>query len=373
MRVGMIAAAIGCLAAVPQRASAGQPQIGGYVQVWWTAYEQLENESRQVGGDLARQQASGFSLRRARVAFRDTLSSARVWWKIEALLEGSARLTDCFLAAQLAEGLVLRVGQMKIPSSYEAMAPTTWTDFVERATVSSRLVDWSLSRTPYTSTFTGNRAFLRDIGVAVVGDIGPVRGIGMVGNGLGANLFVGGKQRGEFVHSNGFGDWMYALRVDTDLLDWLTVGGHGLLNRHDDMLFNDERTVIDLDRRSWSADALVSLPHGTRVRGLYAGGVVDDDFYRDGRKNYEYTGYEMKAMYWLRPQQLEVGLRFDSYGYEFSESGNRTVQDNLTVGINRYWGGRNRLQVNYTWKKTEEASAPDLDDDILLANLQFAF
>lgn len=367
-------AAIWFLAGGRDAVGASPPAIHGYAQLWWTAYEELQNGLRQAGSnDLAQQEVSGFSLRRARVSLQDTLAGGQARFKIEVLFEKSARLTDCFLAAQLADGMELLFGQMKIPSTYEVMAPTSRTDFIERASVSALSADWALSRTPFISTFMGNRAYLRDVGAAVVGRLGQVRYRAMVGNGLGANLFVGGQQNKEFIHTNGLWNWFYGLRLDAALRDWLAVGGHANLNRHDDMMFNDTRTVIDLHRRSWSADALVKLPRRTRLRGLYAGGVVDDDYYPDGKRNFEYAGYEVKALHWLQPEQLEIGLRFDRYEYEFSESGDRVVQDSWTAGANYYWGQEIKVQANYIWRQTDQQYEPDLDDDALLVNVQFAF
>jgi hypothetical protein len=200
---------------------------------------------------------------------------------------------------------------MKIPSTYEVMEPTSRIDFIERATVSTLSADWALSRTPFISTFMGNRAHLRDVGIGAMGRLGKVRYRAMVGSGLGANLFVGGKQNKEFIHTNGLWNWFYRLRVDAAPLDWLTVGGHGSLNHHDDMLFNDEKTVID--------------------------------------------------------------LRFDRYEYEFSESGDRIAQDSWTAGVNYYCGQEIRVQANYVWRRTEKQYEPDLDDDALLVSAQFAF
>ena len=361
-----------CLASMREVGS--DPAIRGYVQAWWTVRQAVENGLRQAGtGDRAAQTVSGFSLRRARLSVQDTLGSDRLRFEVEVLLEKSGRLTDCYVAGRLADGLEVRAGQMKIPSTYEAMAPAGGRDFIQPATVSRLIPDWSLSRTPYISTFMGNRGYLRDVGLGLEARTGRLRSFAMVGNGLGANLFVGGGQNKEFVKTNSPGDWLYGLRLDAQVLSWLEVGGHGLVNRHGDMLFNDERTVIDLDRRSWSADARVRLPRDVRVSGLYAGGVVDDDYYRDGKSNYEYAGYELKALGWLRPGRLEAGMRFDRYEYAFNESGSRVTHSDWTAGVNCHWHGDNKVQVNYTWRDTDERYLPDLDDNALLVNVQFAF
>ncbi|MEW6753212.1 MAG: porin [Candidatus Latescibacterota bacterium] len=371
---GLLAGGLLVLPAGSGAASAPAPAVHGYVQVWATLYEELENGLRQAGSnDLAQQEVSGFSLRRARVSFADSLGRAALRYRVEVLLEKSARLTDCYLAARLGRHLEVQVGQMKIPSTYEVAASSTRLDFVERAAVSARAPDWALSRTPYIATFMGNQSFLRDVGVALEGRAGPVRWRGMVGNGLGANLFVGGTQHREFVLTNRAGRWFYGVRADVEAVPWLMLGAHGSLNRHDDMLFNDQRTVIDLDRRSASADVLLRLPAAVRVQGLWAAGAVDDAYYRDGKTNYQYTGYELRALWWPWPERVETGLRFDRYADETGQSGDRVVQDTWTLGVNLRHGPQARLQVNYLLRDTDQRYEPDRDDDALLANVQVTF
>jgi len=74
----------------------------------------------------------------------------------------------------------------------------------------------------------------------------------------------------------------------------------------------------------------------------------------------------------VRLQQLEAGLRWDRYEYEFSESGSSVTRSDWTIGLNYYWGPDAKVQVNYTWRYTDEAYLPDLDDNALLVNVQFA-
>jgi hypothetical protein len=372
MRGHWVAGVVLCCLIAPAPAAAAHPQIDGYVQLWGTLYEQLENGLRQAGsGDAAQQEVSGFSLRRVRLAVQDTLGSSRTYYRIEALLEKSVRLTDCYLVRRLTGSLEVRAGQMKVPSTYEALQSSRRTDFVERTQISALISDWSLSRTPYISSFMGNRAYLRDLGVGLQADRGPVRCLAMVGNGLGANLFVGGTQNREYVLTNGLAQWLYALRLDVGPVRGLRLGAHGLLNQHDGMLFNDDKTVIDLRRRSWSVDAAANLGRRAQVTGLYAAGAVDDDYYRDGKRNYAYHGSEAKLMGWLLPQRLQAGIRFDRYVHEFSQSGTTVAQDNWALGLNWQWDRRGRLQLNRIWTRTDEAYQPDLADDALLLCVQF--
>jgi phosphate-selective porin O/P len=353
---------------------AGEPRMDGYVQIWATLHEELENGLRQAGsGQTAQQEVSGFSLRRVRISLQDTLGTARTSFRIEALLEKSARLTDCYLTHRLTDAVEVRLGQMKVPSTYEAMDPNRRIDFITRTSVSTSITDWSLSRTPYISSFMGNRAYLRDLGAGVVFRGNHLELFAMVGNGLGANLFVGGHQHREYVLTNGLGNWLYAARVDVGLTDRLRVGGHALLNRHENMLLNDQRTVVDLHRRSGSVDSSVELPCGMRLTGLFALGVVDDDYFRDGRTNYAYRGYEAKLMGWIRPGWLEAGARFDRFVHEFNESGHEITQDDWTLGLNCHVGPQSKLQLNYLRKATDEAYEQDLADNALRLSAQFEF
>ena len=69
------------------------------------------------------------------------------------------------------------------------------------------------------------------------------------------------------------------------------------------------------------------------------------------------------------------GRHFDTgcWKYEFSGANDRTRQDNWTVGLNWRPAKPLRCQLNYALKQTEAPFEPDLDDNILLANVQVAF
>jgi len=354
----------------------GAVEVGGYVQLWCTVFEQAENGIQQAGtGDLAEQSASGFSLRRARVFARYNAWGDRVTFRVEGQLEGAVGLSDCHVAVRLGEGARLYLGQMKVPSTYEVAEPSVRLDFIEPSTLSARIVDWSLSRTPYISTFSGNASGDRDLGVGLkarlAGD--AFRLFAMVGNGLGANLYIGGRGGSEFLYANQFGDFFYGLRLESQPVPSLTLGGHACINRHSDVLFKDGKTVFDLRRRSQSIDVLIELPLRVSLRAMVASGTVDDDYYRDSRTNYAYTGYEGKALAWLVDGALQAGVRYDRYSYERDESGRPTHQDNWTVGLTYHVHDAMRLRLNAGWKHTDEPYRTDLRDNVLLASAQVAF
>ena len=197
-------------------------------------------------------------------------------------LEGSPPgLLDAFATTPVAgSDLALSMGQFKIPSTYEVALSPGDLDFASRTLFSSVVADYSLSRSPSLASprFYGVRSHDRDMGLGLKGRLGVGRCALMVGNGLGANRFVGGREAKEAVVANDFGAYFYGLRVDLgrEIGEPLApfrgssfqAGGHVNWNRHPDVLLDDERTVVDLDRRSWSVDARAAIAGRVRVTAL---------------------------------------------------------------------------------------------------------
>ena len=350
------------------------PQISGYVQTWWTLVEQLENGVRQGGaeGDLSQQNTFGFNLARARVALSQSFLEELLGYRIEVKLEEKTELLDYYLKFQPLSWMSVSLGQMKIPSTYEVLEKSNGLDFISRSSVSGQITDWALSRTPFISPFMGNRSRLRDLGLAFKGQLvsGRLDFFLMAGNGLGSNLFIGGWEKKQFVATNDIGKLFYGARIDVRPLHFLTVGGHASYNYHNNMLLNDERTVMDLNRVSYSADIRAELPYRINLTALYAGGEVDDNYHLDGKINYRYRGYEVKAIYEVITEKIETGLRFDVYEYEFNESGSWVSQQNFTIGANAYPIPYLKVQMNYIYKHTDESGFEDLNDNILYAQIQ---
>jgi len=354
--------------------------VSGYVQTWWTLYEQYENgmPRHPYTGDKAQQSTSGFSVRRARLSLRSNLSR-HIAYKLSLKLEQEVELSDCYVGIRFGDHLNLHLGQMKIPSTYEVGTASDELDFISRTTISKQITDWSLARYPpgFASVIVlKTKSNLRDLGIALKGDLwkGVVRYFAMMGNGLGANWYIGGKEHTQFADANAFGDMFYGLRLDVRLLKRTMVGGHYSVNRHDNMRVQGEKgAVVDLRRKSMSADILLQLPYRIRARGMVAGGIIDDDvFYGDGKKDYVYSGYEMKVLGSIIEDVLETGVRFDHYIYEINESGDRIRQKHWTFGITYRFKDLFKWQLNYIWKRTEERGEPDLKDNILFMNVQFA-
>jgi hypothetical protein len=162
----------------------------------------------------------------------------------------------------------------------------------------------------------------------------------------GATRRLCGVEHRRFIHANRVGAYFLGMRLSchplafrgtnggSGILRQLELGGHISRNHHPNMLFQDTRTVIDLDRRSWSLDLRACLLGRLRLAGLVGEGAIEDDFDGDGRTDYAYRGWELKAMLALLPERLEAGARYDVYWNERSQSGDDTYLRTFTAGIN---------------------------------------
>jgi hypothetical protein len=258
------------------------------------------------------------------------------------------------------------------------LTPDRDLDFISRSTLSDNIADWSLSRSPYYSALYGNRSSNRDLGVGLKGTIKINQNhdlltyFFMVGNGLGANLSIGGKESKEFMITNKLGNYFYGARLSISPLKGVSIGGHYSINKHDNMLFNDGKTVFDLDRYSWSIDSQLQLPR-TLIVAMYGAGKVDDNYFYTEQKDLNYQGYEAKILFWLVNKRIQIGIRYDRYTYKFLGSGISTHQDNTTLGLNCFPIQDICLQLNYMFKKTDDGIYPDLADNILFLNFQYSF
>lgn len=366
----------------------------GHIQTWVTIFEQMEETDELYqfpSGDPAAQVATGFSLARVRAGVRVVVLGGMLQMVLQMRLERGPAILDAFGALHLHDAFTVEVGQMKIPGPWENLVSSRNLDFILRPLISERVSDFSLSRTTYRSSlFYGIHSYLRDLGIAVSGDadVGPgrLRYMVMLGNGLGANRFIGGGTSKEYIISNA-GQFFLGARFEAaDFFDVVTLGGHVTWNRHDNMVFNSGRTVYDLNRLSWSGDARFEIPRtGIRLGGMYGGGIIDDDYDDDGRRDVRYHGWEARLVFrlndpisaargvdFLPDHVLEVGARYDWYHYEWNESGDPIEEKTWTVGIRYVFRTYVDLKLNYVHRSTEDPSLWDLDDDALLLQIQFA-
>jgi hypothetical protein len=361
--------------------------IGGYVQFWFTR-EQMEDGSRQdVTGDKAVQESSGFSINRARIVLDGAADD--VGGRISVRLEGgSAGVLDAYgYFAPFGPWLKLLAGQMKIPSTYESLQGDEELDFATRTKFSEEVANWSLSKSPSSvSPFTSIQTYQRDTGAAIRVETHGFSLYLMTGNGLGANLFIGGPEKKQFVYGNEFGAYFYGIRASVDIMKTLrdmtgittpvgilSLGGHYDKNNHPNILYNDQKTVLDIKRTSWSVDAQVKVLDRLRLTGMYGKGSVDDDFDYDGKSDFVYSGWEFKAIAVILRDLLEAGIRYEEFRSEKSIYAGHSTAAAWTAGITLLHGDHLRLMANYKWKFMEGELAKELDDDIFILQMQYKF
>jgi hypothetical protein len=361
-------------------------RVGGYAQLWWVVIEQVENGLEQpVTRDEAADVASGFSVRRARLEVDGT---GRGWrGRLSVRLEGSPPgLMDAYAVVPLRAGWAeIWAGQMKVPSTYEVECSSASLDLMTRSRLSEQITDFALARSPsLVSRLSGMRAYFRDLGVGLKGRLGGARYFAMIGNGLGADAFIGGIESKQEIYANRFGAYFYGLRLAYELpeagahrgrpiVSALAIGGHASWNDHPDVVLDDKRTVLDIRRASWSLDARAEVLGRVALTGMVGGGRVADDFDHDGRTDYRYRGGEIKAIARIVPRVLNLGLRYDVFIDETYDSGVEETRRTYTAGLACTCRPGLECRLDYKRNLLESAVAPDLADDSLIFGAQFAF
>jgi hypothetical protein len=385
------------LAPLPARAHqfSDNVEVFGYGQFWLTAYEQME----RVGGvrqnpsqDFGTDHTTGLSIARARLGARLFSPEYMLGLYAQTRLDRDGGLLD--LVARFAPGpwFALELGQMKIPSTRENLSDDRELDFILRTTISNSLADYALARSRFTeSLLAGAASQARDLGLAVKGEI-PIslvclRYFFMLGNGLGANLFIGGDTRREFVLTNG-PRFFYGGRLEVaDALDIARLGVFGSYNKHDDMVLNSGRAVYDLDRLAGAVDVRLAIPGtGVSLTGLLGGGRIREDFDGDGRDDLRYSGWASALVWNLIPllvrlgapepaltRALELGFRFDAYYSDVDETGQSEREYNWTVGATYRLVEHLKLQLNYVARRSSDPRNPDFANDILFASVLLTF
>lgn len=368
-------------------------EVYGYGQFWLTLLEQMEDARglfQHPSGDEATDVASGFRVNRLRLGLDAEVLGGKLGGELLVKLEGVPGLLDAAVRVVPLPWLAIQVGQFKIPSTAENLCPDRDLPFVLRTDLSTALADFSLSRTIYTSSlFYGNRSWQRDTGVGIragwEGTRAAIRGRVMVGNGLGANLFISGNTARGFLITNR-AQFSYAGRIEVEpVRDVVVLGGHGSWNRHDDVVFSSGRTVLDLHRASASGDAEVRIAAiGLRLGGLGGWGTVLEDSNADERVDYRYAGGSGWTSWTLTPMlqaatrgrwgdrhHLSLGFRFERFSTQVDEAAEWTHQDNWTIGLTWQYRSHVKLQFEAVLRRTDEPFTPDLDDDLFLLSAGF--
>ncbi len=375
---GLLSAVVFLLPAMRSGAEVPSTSIEANTSFWWVLDEQAENGLRQGGsGDEAADRASGFNFRQGRLAFSFKSPGGRVETLLRLRLEERTDIIDFWGGYHPSNSLGLYIGQMKIPSTAEVLTEDHALDFISRSTFGLNVCDYSLSRTPYISSVMASKSYDRDLGLAVKGTV-PCPGEAvldyfiMVGNGIGANKYIGGGESDEFIYTNEFGDYYYGLRIELIPSNGLSLGGHVSSNSHADMALDKRGPVFDIDRGVWSFDIGARLPWKQRLNGFYGSGVMKD-YWDSIAYRFEYTGWGLWTMQPLFDDRIELGIRYDFFSTDFYSSGSRTDQKNWTFGANYSPEKYIRIQLNYVVKDNVDEFEPDTDDNILFMNFQFLF
>jgi hypothetical protein len=364
----------------PNDQESGSPTLDmeATASFWWTLHEQVQNGLFQQGsGDPADDYASGFAFRHGRLAFILGSRSGDLQLLLRIRLEERTDIADFYGGWLPSDIFNIFIGQMKVPSTDEVLTTYDELDFASRSTFGVKVGDYSMTRTPYISSVMAAKSYGRDFGLALKGSYGDdgsmrARWFLMAGNGMGANKYIGGPQTEEFLFTNSFGDMYLGGRIEISPAAWLTAGAHAGNNSHSDVSLGDRGPVMDIKRKSWSADLAAGQSGEPRIYAFYGSGDMDD-YFDAQRYLYDYSGCGIQGVWPLGKWGLELAMRFDRFTSESNGDGNETTQDNWTGGIN--WTPREhlRLQLNYTDKNTTNEFESDIDDNILLLNFQFVF
>ncbi|MBD3322492.1 MAG: hypothetical protein GF350_15425 [Chitinivibrionales bacterium] len=368
-------------AAVRERPDTNSLSFSGYGQFWFK-YEHVENgKFHQTTGEQAAQEATGFSINRLRLFFGGFVPSTRAFFSIGARLENRIELLDCYAGWYFHPLLQVILGQCKVPSASELLQAPSQTDFISVSRVSAEMAEWMFIRTPYIGLYEKSRSYRRDAGLSIKGFSADscIAYHCMIGNGFGANRFMGGyeKHRSGNFFANKAGDFFYGIRLDTRAIPFIRLGAAGSINRHENLIANDTKTVRHFDRRNAVADIDFHFPFRIQLSGLYALGMVGDNYAGSAKleKNaLDYSGFSCALIggaFWK--ERVCAGVRFDRYMYEFDENTHEYADDQVTIGISFTHKPALLLQWNYIYKKYKEQYRRGLDDNILVLNVRFAF
>ncbi len=369
-------------------------EIYGYFQAWFTMYEQMEDTVglfQDITNDPAADFTSGFRMARLRVGLNYTFLKGKLGVALLLKLEGDPGMLDVNARWMPFKWLTVQIGQMRVPSTGENLRPDRDLDFVMRTELSDALADFSLSRTNYPSSLMhGNRSYRRDFGLGVKaryeGRIFAARAFLMMGNGLGANLFISGDTARGFLITNK-AQFFWAGRVEIEpWRDHIVIGGHVSYNRHDNVVFESGRSVLDINRLSGSGDMELRADRlGLRLGGLGGYGEINEDFNVDGRTDFRYWGGSGYLLWDLQPMlrwatrgrfspqhRIVVGFRYERYAHNWDEAPVWTYQTNYTVGVTYSYVRNVKVQFNAIFHRTDKPFYPDLDDDLFVLNVQFA-
>jgi hypothetical protein len=304
--------------------------LGGYMQTWYIASETneiLENDS-ETFPDLKENtvHTQGFRIRRARLTARGSLNetfSATTWVEFSG---SSAQLLDFYINANIKPWFNVRFGQMMMAGqTYNtSRTPSSTLMFYERPLITGSV-----------SSAMGFSAF-RDIGVMVHGSYGRLWYGVHAGNGTGRF-----QQSGTNITERDTGGGLYGARIDYELIDGVTIGGHLSTNQQRNVVQNNTGP-FDIDRTSYSTrfatDGFGVKNLFTQFEYTYLKGN-DERITVDDADSYKLHGLYAVAGYKLSKEWLVLG-RYDEIvekdGVTQSAfDGPRTATNHFTFGLSR--------------------------------------
>ena len=343
--------------------------LGGYMQTWYIASETneiLENDSGTFP-DLKENtvHTQGFRIRRARLTARGSLNdtfSATTWVEFSG---SSAQLLDFYINANIKPWFNIRFGQMMMAGqTYNtSRTPSSTLMFYERPAITGSV-----------SSAMGYSAF-RDIGVMIHGSYGRLWYGVHAGNGTGRF-----QQSGTNITERDTGGGLYGARVDYELLDGMTIGGHLSTNQQRNVVQNNTGP-FDIDRTSYSTRFATD---GFGIKNLFTQFEYtfmegnDDRIAADGTDSYKVHGLYAQAGYKLSKEWFVLG-RYDEIVEKDGVTqsvvdGPRTATHHYTFGLSRliFHDDKEiaRTHLNYSFG---EAGPADLGHSALVLVFQVRF
>ena len=289
-------------------------KISGYSQVQYTYWE---GESED------------FRIRRARLGLKGSLLK-NIDYSLQVDAVSSPVLLDARLDITLFPQAKLSLGQFKVPFSLENLIPSFALDNVDRTQTVKRICP---------AQDIGSTG--RDIGMTLSGKFSWIEYALGVFNGSGINT-RDTNERKDVVG-----------RLVVRPFDFLSLGvshyegvqslfgGGPLLNR--------DRTGVD-----------VSIAAGRFfLKGEY---ILAKD------EGLDRAGWYVRGGYSFIRDRLQAVVNFDSYDMDLDLDENRS--DVLTLGLNWYFSGKTKLQVNYEYQKQEWVETAD---HVFVAQFQAGF
>ncbi len=340
--------------------------LGGYMQTWYIAHESNEVFDTSVTNTRTIE-TQGFRVRRARLMARGNINdrfSATTWLEFAG---PTPALLDFQMDVRFRPWFNIRMGQFRMAgqSHDTGILGSGALRFFERPDITSR-----------SAGVMGYSAF-RDIGVMAYGRHGRLWYGVHYGNGAGRSIHAGSN-----ITERDFGGGLYGARVDLEVIDGMTLGGHVSTNQQRNVVQGGS-DPFDIDRTSWS---LRFMTDNFGIDGLFSQveyiGLTSKDGNRgimlDNDGEYKLHGFYAELGYRITREWHILG-RYDEMVEKPGQAAletefDRFATNNYTLGISRFiYDGNSevaRIYLNYSFG---QSGPTDLDSSILLAVFQLRF